>query len=349
MTVYEAALKAAKRAMADLRELEDALFHHDLERVRACPLSLLRRRDACVRCFSDDGTTEEMRGAPLLCAMAYALHVLWDHYDELHVFNEPFNHALAHQRVNASPAFPVLDWCLRVSQDLEAPLDAESEWGGKVSTTPLMYALAEMTGRAPDHVMDALRVLECLIFRYRVRLEPNPANRDQYGPDIQSSPLCFALRIAARCPVVVHMLLEAGARLAPGEVPRAVRACIEQKGADDGVVALNTLLPIYAGKLFANEGQQLETVGIWMRYGSASSLETLDALRKLGLQLTPAVRAMLSPALLQHADAALDKRKQRTLHAEGALVRNDIPRDIRGYIENLASDGVAWHAGLGPP
>ena len=41
----------------NLRELEDALFHHDLERVRACPLSLLRRRDACVRCFSDDGTT----------------------------------------------------------------------------------------------------------------------------------------------------------------------------------------------------------------------------------------------------------------------------------------------------
>ena len=256
MTVYEAALKAAKRAMADLRELEDALFHHDLERVRACPLSLLRRRDACVRCFSDDdddGTTEEMRGAPLLCAMAYALHVLWDHYDELHVFNEPLNHALAHQRVHASPAFPVLDWCLRVSQDLEAPLDAESEWGGKVSTTPLMYALVEMTGRAPDHVMDALRVLEYLIFRYSVRLEPNPANRDQYGPDIQSSPLCFALRIAARCPVVVHMLLEAGARLAPGEVPRAVRACIEQKGADSGVVALNTLLPIYAGKLFATK------------------------------------------------------------------------------------------------
>ena len=59
--------------MADLRELEDALFHHDLERVRACPLSLLRRRDACVRCVSDDGssTTEEMRGAPL-----WSLHVM---------------------------------------------------------------------------------------------------------------------------------------------------------------------------------------------------------------------------------------------------------------------------------
>ena len=54
-----------------------------------------------------------MRGAPLLCAMAYAMRVLWEHRGELPVIiNEPVHPALVLQRVNASPAFPVLDWCL---------------------------------------------------------------------------------------------------------------------------------------------------------------------------------------------------------------------------------------------
>ena len=111
------------------------------------------------------------------------------------------------------------------------------------------------------------------------------------------------------------------------------------------MVALRTLLPLYAGKLFANEGGQMELAHSWMHNRYFAS-ETLDALRKLGLQLTPAVRP---PAALQLADAALDKRTRRTLHATGALVRNNIPHDIRDLIEDLASDGVAWHHGLGQP
>ena len=275
-----------------LRELEDALFHHDLERVRACPLSLLRRRDACVRRFSNDGTTEQICGAPLLCAMGYALNVLLDHYAELHVINEPFNDALAHRLVDASHAFPVLDWCLRVSEDLEAPLDSETEFVGPASTTPLMYALADTIGKEPELALDALRVLECLLVRYRVRLEPNPANRDRFGTDIQSSPLCYALRIAPRCPAVVHMLLQAGAQLAPGEAPRAVRTCIGRFSTADTLGALSTLLPLYAGKPFANEAEQLELARSWM-HDSYVPPERLDELRKLGLRLTPAVRATL--------------------------------------------------------
>ena len=333
----------------NLRELEDALFHHDLERVRACPLSLLRRRDACVCCFLDDGTAERMRGAPLLCAMAYALRVLWEHRGELPVINEPLHPALAHQRVNASPAFPVLEWCLRVSEDLEAALDSETEWGGRASTTPLMYALIEMIGGAPEYLLGALRVLECLIVRYRVRLEPNPANRDRHGTYIQSSPLCFALRIALRCPAVVHMLLEAGGRLAPGEAPLAVQACIVYFSTADALAALSTLLPVYAGKLFANEAEQLEAVRIWLRNNWHPAPEELDMLRRLGLRLTPAVRALLPPAVLQQADADLETRRRRTLEAAGVLVRNDMPRDIRKRIEELTREDGPWSEGLGPP
>ena len=334
--------------MADIEALEDALFHQDLARVRACPLGLLRRRDACVRRFFSDGR-EEMRAAPLVCAMEYALNALWDDRGKRRLWTTDGRpNAAGAQLVDTSPAFEVLDWFLNVVGDLDTPLDSVLSFSGTAITmTPLMYALTDFTFRRALEALELLGVLERLL-RLGVSLEPNLANRHPYHGDIQTSPLCFALHQAAYCPFLIHMLIQAGARLAPGEVPRAVRACIEQKGADNGVVALNTLLPIYAGKLFANEGQQLEAVGIWMRYGGAS-LDTLDALRTLGLQLTPSVRAMLSRDQLRKADAALYKRIQRTFHAAGSLVHHQMPADIRNMIEGLASEGVPWHHGLGPP
>ena len=35
--------------------------------------------------------------------------------------------------------------------------------------------------------------------------------------------------------------------------------------------------------------------------------------------------------------------------AAGAMVHNGVPRDIRERIEELASEGVPWREGLGPP
>ena len=100
------------------------------------------------------------------------------------------------------------------------------------------------------------------------------------------------------------MLIQAGALLAPGEGLRAARAC-------NGACALRTLLPLYADKLFANEAEQLELAHGWAQDKFVPH-ETLDMLRKLGLQLTPAVRALVPPGALQQADADLETRTQRT-------------------------------------
>ena len=185
------------------------------------------------------------------------------------------------------------------------------------------------------------------LLRRGVRLEPNPANR--LHDAVQLSPLCFALHQAALCPGLIHMLLDAGARLAPDEVPRAVWACLANNAPPaSGVLALSTLLPVYEGKLFADEAEQLEAVRIWA-YASVAAPETLDMLRKLGLRLTPAVRALLPPAVLQQADADWEKRRLRTLHAAGAMVRNNMPLEVRSMMEDFANDGVPWHEGLGAP
>ena len=335
--------------MDDIDELAGALYQHDLARVRACPLSLLLRRDACVPRLVADGT-EEMCAAPLLCAIEYALDALWAHDDDRRLWTADWRPTAAVARLaDAAPAYQVLDWFLGVFDDLDAPLDIVVRVGRQRATlTPLMYTLVEdtFTFRRPGNSLDVLCVLGRLL-RRGVRLEPNPANR--LHDAVQLSPLCFALHQAALCPGLIHMLLDAGARLAPDEVPRAVWACLANNAPPaSGVLALSTLLPVYESKLFADEAEQLEAVRIWA-YASVAAPETLDMLRKLGLRLTPAVRALLPHDVLQQADADLEKRRRRTLDAAGAMVRNGMSRDIRERIEELVREGVPWHEGLGPP
>ena len=271
--------------MADIEELEDALFQHDLARVSACPLRLLRRRDACVRRLTADGT-EEMLAAPLACTIEYALNALLDHRGDKRLWTADGRpNATGRQLIDASPAFHVLDWFLGVFGDMEAPLNGViSRSATAVTMTPLMYTLSDHWFRSQWGFLEVVGVLERLL-RRGVRLEPNLANHHPRDRDVQASPLCFALYQAHMCPFLIHMLIQAGARLASGEGPRAARAC-------NGVGALRTLLPPYAGKLFANEAEQLELARSWM-HDSYVPPERLDELRKLGLRLTPAVRATL--------------------------------------------------------
>ena len=327
--------------MAALRQLERALSRHDLARVRACPLGLLRRTDACVKYLTEYGE-DDMLVAPLACAIEYALNALRDHrgYSRLWTADGSPN-ATGWQLINESPAFHVLDWFLDVFGDLDAPLQGviiRSETA--VTMTPLMYTLSDHCFRAQWDFLEVVGVLERLL-RRGVRLEPNLANHHPLHRNVQESPLCCAFSQAHLCPFLIHMLIQAGARLAPGEGLRAARVC-------NGVSALRMLLPLYAGKLFANEAEQLELAHRWAQDRFVPR-ETLDMFRKLGLQLTPAVRALLPPDVLQQADADLETRRLRTLHAAGAMVRNKMPRDIRGRIEELVSDGVPWREGLGAP
>ena len=195
---------------------------------------------------------------------------------------------------------------------------------------------------------DPLEVLK-LLLRRGVRLAPNPANFHESSTQfVQSSPLCLALNYAGRCPFLIHMLIEAGARLAPGEAPSAVYASIAANPAENEAIALRTLLPLYASKLFANEAEQRKAARIWLRFSKAAP-ETLDALRQLGLRLTPAIRAKMSPVVRRMADAALHNRTQRTFRAAGALVQRQMPREILHMIEAYASEGELWQHGLGSP
>ena len=327
--------------MADIEELEDALFQHDLARVSACPLRLLRRRDACVRRLTADGT-EEMLAVPLACTIEYALNALLDHRGDKRLWTADGRpNATGRQLIDASPAFHVLDWFLGVFGDLEAPLNGViSRSATAVTMTPLMYTLSDHWFRSQWGFLEVVGVLERLL-RRGVRLEPNLANHHPRDRDVQASPLCFALYQAHMCPFLIHMLIQAGARLAPGEGLRAARAC-------NGANALRTLLPLYAGKLFANEAEQLELAHGWAQDRFVPH-ETLDMLRKLGLQLTPAVRALLPPDVLQQADANLETRTQRTFQAVGAMVHNGMSRDIRERIEELTREDGPWREGLGAP
>ena len=290
--------------MAALRQLERALSRHDLARVRACPLGLLRRTDACVNYLTEHGA-EDMLVAPLACAIEYALNALRNHRGDSRLWTADGGPTpRGWQLINASPAFHVLDWFLDVFGDLNVLLEGViSRSATEVIMTPLMYTLSDHWFRARWDFLEVVGVLERLL-RRGVRLEPNLANHHPWLRSVQASPLCCALDQAHLCPFLIHMLIQAGARLAPGEGLRAARAC-------NGANALRTLLPLYAGKLFANEAEQLELAHGWMRDRYVPH-ETLDMLRKLGLQLTPAVRALVPPGALQQADADLETRMQRT-------------------------------------
>ena len=145
--------------MDDIDELAGALYQHDLARVRACPLSLLLRRDACVPRLVADGT-EEMCAAPLLCAIEYALDALWAHDDDRRLWTADWRPTAAVARLaDAAPAYQVLDWFLGVFDDLDAPLDIVVRVGRQRATlTPLMYTLVEVSNRYHKHVQTRLPI-----------------------------------------------------------------------------------------------------------------------------------------------------------------------------------------------
>ena len=293
--------------MAALHELERALFRHDLARVSACPPALLRETNACVRYRSKDGT-RDMLVAPLACAIQYALNALRNHRgDRRLVTADGGPTPRGWQMMDESPAFHVLDYFLHACGDLEAPLEGViSRSATRVTLTPLMYALSDHWFRAQGDFLEVAGVLERLLRKW-VRLWPNPANDHPWEPYVRASPLCCALRQVHVCPYLFHRLVQAGARLAPGEGPLAARACIQGGTVQQGVAALHMLLPLYAGTLFANEAEQVQLAHYW---NSAHYIEPelLDALSQLGLRLTPAVRDVLMSDALRDVDAAFAGR-----------------------------------------
>jgi hypothetical protein len=238
---------------------------------------------------------------------------------------------------NATPAFAVLDWLLPRC-DLNETLEITVRHDMLASLTPLMLVLDG--GLIWLRPLEALLVLERLL-NYGVRLEPNTANEHPFVNGMRLSPLCFALDRASACPHAVHLLLNAGARLAPGEAVTAVEQCLADDSAANGAVALRTLLPVYADKLFATELEQVEAVTLWYRDTFAAP-ETLDALRLLGVR-GAAIRAVVGADYVDEASAS---RAMRTLDAQRALARW-VPADIQQSIAAHASHGETWRNSLG--
>ena len=237
--------------------------------------------------------------------------------------------------------------------------------------------------------IEALAVLERLL-RRGVRLEPPPpgANRSLVYDGLDLSPLCFALDSS---PLdggahAVRMLIDAGARLAPGEVPIAVERCIllasaygyipRTKGA---AAALRSLIPLRialaaalgseggalglaaqsAGQgggssgLFGTLDEQRRAATLWFEAADGAP-EVLDALRLLGLRMD-VVRAVVdrvhAPAalLLRDAEAASGERVMRTLAVRGLSERltPEIVSDIIARHAN-ADPPSSWQMGIGP-
>ena len=183
-----------------IEDLADALHVCDLARLAQFPRALMLRRDACV-----PSRTKPMRAAPLACAINYALNALEAHhqYDArmwiiIAAGAAPSPSAMAHQLVDASPAFAVLDWYLRHFPELiDAPLDsiavpfdafmfgaaAGAAAAGIHRLSPLLRTLVSLV-----RPLEALAVLERLL-RRGVRIEPPPpgANRSPFYQDLDLS------------------------------------------------------------------------------------------------------------------------------------------------------------------
>ena len=317
----------------------------------------------------------------------------------------------ARQRVADTPVFTVLDWFLQQFPELiDAPLDSiglnsdlyqfegptihfddDDAFGGGAAAngggfnvhrlTPLMRTLVALL-----RPLAALAVLERLLAK-GVRLDPPPpgTNRSPVYIDLNLSPLCFALDTP---PLdggahAIRMLIAAGARLAPGEVPIAVQRCIVWASAYGhlpraigAAAALRSLIPLRiaaeggvaalglaaqnAGQgggrsgLFETLDEQRRAATLWLEDGYGDP-EVLDALRLLGLRMD-VVRAVVDRAhappqalLLRDAEAASGERVMRTLAVRGLGERltPEIVSDIIARHAN-ADPPSSWQMGIGP-
>ena len=306
----------------DVQALALALQAGDLARVQAAPTALLRRSDACIPLiFIDphDGTPmrRSKKAAPLACAIEYALDALSDHRNDPRMWRAALAYGdgageqmmmlsdAAVQLINNTEAFAVLDWLLqRFPELIDTPLQSgtfaaiySGPESDQATLTPLRFALDGFY--ASRNALEALAVLERLLLRYGASALPQPPGTNDtpfaFGADL--SPLCYAMD-NAHTPAgahAVHMLIAAGACLAPGESVIAVQR-VTRSGAGPQVIAsaLRALRALSRDALFETLQEQQSVANIWLRYTEAAP-ETLDALRQLGLRLD-VVRAALAEA-----------------------------------------------------
>ena len=311
-----------------IEDLAAALQASDLARIQTFPPALLLRRDACV-----PYPNQNIVAAPMAWAIDYALYAI---VDRSHRQLPPWPtallrgapEALATELVAETPEFAVVDWLLdRFPQQLlDAPLDHHPEHSTVPVTTktPLRRTLESIMRPTP---YEALALL--------ARLLQRGAALDIEAFDGQRSPLCYALQNAFY-PAGTHavrMLLAAGARLAPGEAPMAVRRCLTthfnpRYMTNAPAAQLRTLLPVYGlaergSGLFETIEAQESVATTWL-HNTDTSLEVLDALRLLGLRMDVVRRVRASDAIneadrrratiaLRRADHASGERAMRTL------------------------------------
>ena len=340
-----------------IEDLADALHAHDLARVRTFPSALLCRRDACVPYYYRGSSSSEepgMLAAPLACAIEYALETpFFDPKDP--------RRALLAVVIEDTPAFKVFDWFLeRFTKEelIDAPLESTDT---NAAPSPLRRTIDALT-RFSTH--QPLALLARLLQRgAALRAEANGSYL-LYALDLG------ALPAGARA---IRMLIDAGARLAPGEAPQAVRRCVmampspqpQQREMIHKVAAvLRTLLPLLraprglpAGQgvaygersgIFENIQEQESAATAWLRDTDAS-LGVLDALRLLGLRMDVARRVALGLAAHHHKsqsaeedaydEAARAVALRRADHASGERAMRTLA--VRALRERLPLDIVS--------
>ena len=303
----------------DVQALARALHAGDLARVQAAPPALLRRSDACIPLIGMDPydgfpMLRSKKAAPLACAIEYALGALSDHRNDPRMWRAAQQRGAGEQMmlsdaavqlINNTEAFAVLDWLLqRFPELIDTPLQSgtfaaiySGPESDQATLTPLRFALDGFY--ASRNALEALAVLERLLLRYGASALPQPRGTNDtpfaFGADL--SPLCYAMD-NAHTPAgahAVHVLIAAGACLAPGESVIAVQR-VTRSGAGPQVIAsaLRALRALSRDALFETLQEQQSVANIWLRYTEAAP-ETLDALRQLGLRLD-VVRAALAEA-----------------------------------------------------
>jgi hypothetical protein len=172
----------------------------------------------------------------------------------------------------------------------------------------------------------------------------DPSNSEQQSGSV----LYNALWHCYEHPHFIERLLREGFRLSEAEDAPAVAVCMNAPAPRLAVIALRTLLPVYAGRMvFAEPGE----IVLWLQMYEprwqlepATAFPVVDVLRALGLRLSRAARALMSrvPGLLARVDAADAERVQRTVGVRRLLTRTiGVPEgEIGDAIASWASEGA---------
>ena len=315
----------------------DALDRHDLADARADAEAhpRLLRADAPIPFLRAD----RWHAVPLLAhAMLQCTDALADH---------------------AARAF--FEWLLPRC-DLAAPLHCVRQADGEVRLLPpLAFAVALLDTWDVAHADRARAVVERLL-----DAGADPARAGvPYAVDDEApaSLLCHALA-AADDPALLRRLIDGGARLAEGEGPAAVEACLRGRHTYRAVATLRVLRGLPA-LLPTAQDQALvaEALAVWLRTEPYNAIDVLHELRVLGFRFAePGVRQALEAGIdqgppfrreaarrvLAQAEPVDAHRRLRTLQVQDLLRRQGLPEHLQHDLAAHANDEEAWPDRLGP-